>query len=314
MNIAADTAPDRKSTPFAPPVFILGILPRSGTNFLSNLLILHPDCGPPDPVWEDFLVAHSDLLAQYSDSVSRHWDEKWGIDQQVQADLEASLGRGLSRFVSERGKGSRLITKTPSVDNLDLFFRFFPDAHLLILVRDGRAITESAWRSFGARRETTFHALASAAGVINRFDQHNRETGARYKIIRYEELWKHPETQMQQLFAFLGLNPDVYDFDQARDLPVRGSSELAKDDRKALHWDPVEKNEEFDPMSRFSHWGAFRHYRYNRTAGREMEALGYPRIEAGGPTWLWRACSLILDTRWMLMRLARPVFKWNLHR
>ena len=162
MNIAADTPPGKKSTPLAPPIFILGIQPRSGTYFLSNLLILHPDCGPPDPVWEDFLVAHSDLLAQYSDSVSGHWDEKWGVDQEVQADLDAALGRGLSRFLSERGKGSRLITKTPRADNLDLFFRFFPDAHLLILVRDGRAITESAYRSFGARRDATFHALAFA--------------------------------------------------------------------------------------------------------------------------------------------------------
>jgi protein-tyrosine sulfotransferase len=309
MNETADKDPSSETTQITPPVFILGILPRSGTNYLSNLLILHPDCGPPDPIWEDFLVAHSDLLAQYSDSVTGHWDKKWGIGEEARAELDTALGQGLTSFLSRRSMGICLITKTPSVDNLDLFFRFFPQARLLILIRDGRAIIESAYYSFGWRRESTLHALASAARTINNFDQRNRGSGARYKIVRYEDLWDAVDEQLLKLFSFLELKPDVYDFGQAHELPVKGSSGVVKDHGQAMHWNPVEKNDKFDPLSRYSHWGVFRHYRYNRVAGQHMEALGYPCIKAGGPPWFWWLCCLPLDAAWLLSRLARPLYK-----
>ena len=51
------------------PIFILGISQRSGTNFLFDLLCLHPDCGAPSIKWEDFLVDKSDLLVRYVSSV-----------------------------------------------------------------------------------------------------------------------------------------------------------------------------------------------------------------------------------------------------
>ena len=309
MNETANQAAANNNGSFAPPVFILGIMPRCGTNFLSNLLILHPECGPPDPVWEDFLVAHSDLLAQYSDSVAGHWYESWGISNHDQADLDASLGKGLSSFLNQRGKGTRLITKTPRVDNLELFFRFFPEARLLILVRDGRAVIESASRSFGWRRETTAHALASAARTIKRFEQHSKGTSARYRIIRYEDLWKDMETQLRGLFSFLELDPDVYDFDRAHELPVKGSSDLVNDGERTIHWDPIEKTNEFDPMSRHAHWSAFRQYRYDRVAGQYMEALGYSRISAGDTSWLWWGRSLLLDASWWLKCFIHPLYR-----
>ena len=43
------------------PIFILGIMPRSGTNFLHQLITLHPAC-VSSPVWEDFLIYPAPLL------------------------------------------------------------------------------------------------------------------------------------------------------------------------------------------------------------------------------------------------------------
>src|SRR3990172_9928745 len=59
------------------PVFILGILPRSGTNFLNNLLLCHPDCEYPGIVWEDYYLASADLLQRYSERVYRRWPPDW---------------------------------------------------------------------------------------------------------------------------------------------------------------------------------------------------------------------------------------------
>ena len=63
----------------ADPIFIHGILPRSGTNFLWDLLLLHPDCcRGREPVNEDLFLDQSDHLVAFSDAVRAIWDPRWG--------------------------------------------------------------------------------------------------------------------------------------------------------------------------------------------------------------------------------------------
>jgi len=289
-------------------IFILGILPRCGTNFLSNLLLLHPDCEPPDPVWEDYLLAHSNLLQQYSDSVSGHWDTDWGITGDERKQLEVSLGEGLASFLCQRCKGTRVVSKTPRVDELGSFFRFFPAAKLLILVRDGRSVIESGVRTFGWRREPALHSLADAAATISNFQQSASPYRDSYRVIRYEDLWRDTETELRRLFSFLELDPEFCDFEQARLLPVRGSSELATASKQELHWDPVEKAAEFDPISRFADWSNARHFRYNHVAGQAMQELGYECKDVKNPGGMFQLQGMFLDAAWLLKSLLRPLY------
>jgi len=281
-------------------------MPRCGTNFLSNLLLLHPDCAPPEPVWEDFLVAHFDLLRQYSDSVSQRWDKDWGVTEDTQAHLEASLGLGLTTFLQQRcQRGMRVVSKTPCIENLDLFFEFFPDAKLLILIRDGRSVIESCMRTFEWHREPAMHSIADSAAAINYFKRENTSGHDKFRILRYEDLWQDTEVQLRELLSFLQLNPEHYDFDQALDLPVRGSSELRTTSERSIHWNPVKKTADFDPMSRFADWNTARHFRYNQVAGPEMSELGYPCKAVKDSGGLYRIQGLFLDAAWMLRLLAR---------
>src|SRR6266853_4552738 len=113
-----------------PPIFIMGIAPRSGTNFLHDLLLLHPDCDPDGRLLEeDHLIAHAHWLFRYINSVARLWKPRWGqeelrLEEQL---LCEHLGNGLISFLSVQlesrrvhsrrhtgGKGRRLVTKTPS--------------------------------------------------------------------------------------------------------------------------------------------------------------------------------------------------------
>ena len=289
-------------------MFILGILPRSGTNFLYNLLMLHPDCAPPDPVWEDFLLRHSDLLLEYAQKVAAEWDPNWGVDRQTRVDLEQAIGGGLERFLQARCASRQVVTKTPRVDKLDQFFRLFPRARLLILIRDGRAVIESGVRSFGWRRESALHAVAESAALINRFLADHAERQAQFRLVRYEDLWLDTEAQVRGLLEFLDLEPGPYDFEQARNLPVRGSSDLAREDSEALHWDPVQRPADFDPLSRFASWGNSRHFRYNHVAGRAMETLGYRGVAVGSGFGTRKLWNLALDAAWQVKRLLRPLF------
>ena len=282
-------------------------MPRCGTNFLSNLLLLHPDCAVPNPVWEDFLLTHLDLLRQYSDAVSQHWDRDWGVTDKTQAQLDASLGLGLTTFLQQCCKGARAISKTPHIENPELFFRFFPHAKLLILVRDGRSVIESGMQTFGWRREAALHSIAGSAATINNFKLENASNRDKFRILHYEELWKDTPGQLRELLSFLQLDPDQYDFDQAVDLPVRGSSELKTKGHQSIHWDPVKKTPDFDPMSRFTDWSPAMHYRYNRVAGPAMKALGYSSMAVNDSGRFYRLQSLFLDAIWTLKTLARPL-------
>ena len=135
----------------ADPIFIHGVLPRSGTNFLWDLLLLHPDCArAQEPVKEDLFLDRSDHLVRFVDAVRARWDPRWGTFAAELPDrLYRSIGDGLVSFLwTDRQR--RLVTKSPSVVHLELFFAFFPCARLLILVRDGRSVVQSAWiRSAG---------------------------------------------------------------------------------------------------------------------------------------------------------------------
>ena len=73
-----------------------GISARSGTNFLTNLLVRHPDCDRPARLGEDFLLANSKQLVRFSDGVFDDWSERWGVTPEDRQELEKALGAGLS--------------------------------------------------------------------------------------------------------------------------------------------------------------------------------------------------------------------------
>src|SRR4026209_2810286 len=93
------------------PVFIHGILHRSGTNFLFQLLRLHSNVAAGrDPVYEDRFLELSDGLFEFVESVKSVWDPEWGLPEDMDDRLLACIGDGLVSFlVSEPGK--RLVVK-----------------------------------------------------------------------------------------------------------------------------------------------------------------------------------------------------------
>lgn len=291
------------------PIFVLGILPRCGTNFLSDLLCLHPECGQPTPIWEDFLVAHADILEKYVDATVGRWDPAWGVEGDVRDRLARALGDGLSSFLSGRTRAARIVTKTPRVENLKRFFTFFPGAKMLILVRDGRAILESGINTFGWHRDTALHRLAAAAKTVIEFDDHHCGSRWRdsYRIVRYEDLWSNLEEELRGILRFVGLDAGCYDFAAAQNMPIRGSSTVRGEKQGSMHWKPVRKTADFDPMSRFRHWTRAQHERFNRVAGSYFEPLGYEAERFSGGRVYWAIWNAILDLKWHIVRVLGPV-------
>lgn len=289
------------------PIFILGMTARTGTTFTFRLLALHPDVEAASRLHEDYVVQHAHLLVEYARRTRQRWNPGWPIRPGAEARLIGRLGRGLYAFLTEEAldrttPGSRRpLFKTPSVQSVQHFFDLFPDASLLILVRDGRDVVESGVRSFGWTYEVATRWWCRAARTVLDFEARYRGK-ARYRVVRYEDLVADPEGTLRSLLAFLRLDPVRYDFQAARDLPVYGSSSF-RGERAEVHWQPVPKTEAFRPVGRWEGWSPYRRRRFVWAAGDLMRALGY-EIEGRLAGWE-RAQNRLVDRGAWLMAVGR---------
>jgi protein-tyrosine sulfotransferase len=243
---------------------------------------LHPDCGQAWPD-EDWLLSESWALTDYADAMGERWrrDPAWYAYPEVGARLLRHLGGGLVSFLSERAAGKRIVSKTPSVSNLDRFFALFPDAYLLILVRDGRSVVESTVKSMGDHRGQVARRWAAAAYCILEFDRENRDHAHRYRIVRYEDLVRDPAGKMTEILGFLGLDVERYDFSAIARLPVLGSS-FTPNPEGRWKWKIAPPTGDEGFIERWRDWSRFQHERFNRIAGDALERLGYQ------PVWFTR--------------------------
>jgi Sulfotransferase family len=289
----------------ADPIFILGVMPRSGTNFLWDLLRLHPGCAPArDPIREDFFLQESDLLVRYSAAVRAWWDPIWGeFGADLPDRLHEALGEGLISFLWV-DRERRLLAKTPSVRNLDRFFTFFPSARLLILVRDGRSVAQSCMATFGWDLDTAARRWREAADEIRRFDGAHQELHSRYRVVRYEDLVDDLTGTLSGVLDFLELDRDAYEFGAAAQLPVRGSSAYFGPDRASVHWEPIEKDAGFDPKERWRSWTPRTRQRFDWIAGEQLRHFGYGRsaLPGGIRQSVWQT---LLDRRWQAATASR---------
>jgi hypothetical protein len=258
------------------PVFILGIHGRSGTNFLFQLLGLHPDVVTPRHPGEDFLVAGLSHLAAYEEAVARRWEGRWGDPAAKVADLRQGLKEGLCQFLlptqSLESHHRVVATKTPSTENLHLFPRFFPQGKLLIITRDGRDLVESGVRSGFWPYEVGFQEWKASAKRILAFQQ--AQPASSFFQVKYEDLLHHLQETLPPLLQYCELDPVRYDFTQAMSLPVFGSSTF-RGQSEDLNWTPQAKSETFQPTQRWQAWSPELRDRYHWVCGRLAQELGY---------------------------------------
>jgi hypothetical protein len=277
-------------------VFILGIMKRSGTNFLRNLLCMHPDFGVALPIAEDFLIHHCHHLDQYIQSVSKMWNPSWGGLDKCKERLARFLEQGVLDFLASlttnewlslfhewnvtlpskvvlKQTPAVIVTKSPSVKNLDLVNWLFPNAKVIVVVRDGRALVASGMKSFGWKLETAARKFAEEAGCILKAVPRQPNT----MLIKYEELLAERDRTMKHIFEFIGVDAQNFDYQLFDDVPVIGSSQ-AKEADGAVHWKPT-KLKNFEPLKRWQQWTPQQLSRYYWIAGHAHEQLGYPSNE-----------------------------------
>jgi len=204
------------------PIFVVGYQ-RSGTTLLQTLLASHPNIAAPPEMY--FIHRIVRQKARYGD-LSDDRNLRRVIDDLLSPTLPTLAGCGfdpdalfararrgpatyaavfdviMSDFAARHGK-ARWSEKTPGQPARSIL-QLFPDAKLVHIVRDPRAVIASSlatpWNPFGARQRAEFW---------RRFTRDNIATGfaagpERFFQIRYEDLTRDPEHVMRLVFTFLG--------------------------------------------------------------------------------------------------------------
>jgi len=286
------------------PVFILGINPRSGTNYLFRLLSEHPDCVASKHYGEDFIVYGADLLLAFIRKVTTKWASDWNNDPN---EFYKSMQAGIMDYLDPGNNTARyVITKTPDASHADLFLQTFVSGKMILITRRGQDLTESFLKTFKGRFDDAVRGWTNGArwisAVIN-----NREMMASNRImcIRYEDLYNRNKEVMTDILKFLDLDISAYDFARSENYDVIGSSTF-KGDSEKVTWDPVKKDKNFNPLNKFAHWSRFRHYRFNWLAGKYNKEFGYENLyDSGGPLYL--VFNLFAMTYDFVYRTARRI-------
>lgn len=315
--------------------FILGIDQRSGTNLLFRLLGKHPNCVGPGPIWEDHFLQYSNILRKYTNTLYNSWNPRWEVEKTL-GDQEVLLRRfgdaiedflrsqirqdsanptAAAQALTDQNRPNVLLSKTPNVEGIDNFFDFFPDAYLILLVRDGRAVVESGVRSFDWTYEDAISRWRNRAQIILNFIEKHESPHKQYIVVRYEDLIANKKESLREIFEFLSLDPEAFDFEDAESIGIIGSSDLRKR-TGSIDWKEYEKSTEFNPLSRFEEWERRKHERFNWIAGQQMIEFGYELNEFNGNRLLYVIGNKLADKKAIASKLvkitARVLRSWSI--
>jgi protein-tyrosine sulfotransferase len=313
-------------------LFVLGILPRSGTHFLANLIAQHSDC-VHSIIPEDFILEKSNNLKKNIGKLTGNWKDQLKLEEPEYSILNKilynSIGNSFKDFLFETKENAAilkkknkedsninsienkyLITKTPSVVNIKNFLDFFPNEKVLVIVRDGRMLVESYVNSFSKNREEAIREWAAGARSIKEFniEAHSKSVS----LIKYEELHLNTEVKLKEILSFLELDVSRINLETALNLPVFGSSTF-KRGKGEVHWWPVQKTTDFKPLENSANWPRKYHERFNWLTKEEMEFLGYTLTQFTSNKAYWMMYNYSLDFKWTLMLKIKNTRKLLIH-
>ncbi len=285
------------------PIFIVGIKPRSGTNYLYNILALHPECVFSNHHGEDFILNGLDIYLEFYEKVTYEWKKDWNNNR---SDFKKALEYGILKYLDPvESKAKYMISKTPEATNLDLFLKVFSQGYLIIITRNGQDLTESYTKSLNARFDDIIRGWSHGAMYIDKIvrDEDMMNSG-RVAVIKYEDLYLKNSQVMSKLLDLLHLDKSKFDFVRSQNFDVIGSS--SNKGKSNDFWEPIPKSNDFNPLNRSQSWSKWKHYRFNWLAGKHSKLLGYELyFETSNP--IYYIYNIVLSLYESIYRVFRRI-------
>ncbi len=257
-----------------PAIMIHGIMPRSGTVYVGELLRLHPDLyAYPHQLWEfPALQLTGGVLKLQQEFLHAY---KLNMDKLSEEEFLPLMGASLLAYLyAVAPEDQRILIKTPSVQYLSHFFSMFPFEALLILVRDGRDLVHSTLRTWPQLNfiQVCLRWNRSARVIIDNLE-HLKSTGNSWWLARYEDALFEPELFVREACQHFGLDESRYPYARIEAIRVIGSSKL--EEKHRLSWRHIKKPVNFRPVGYWGQWSRARKSIFKVLAGRSLVELGY---------------------------------------
>ena len=270
---ANDAAQAIRGRDRGPAILIHGVMPRSGTVYVGELLRLHPVLYAfPNQVWEfPFLKYAPQVFAMQREFLWAYEQNKGKIGDQ---DFLPLFGSSVIAYLhAATPQGQRMLLKVPSVEHLDRFYHAFPHEHLFMLIRDGRDVVQSTLNTWPQLRFSMvcLRWRHAAQMTLSCHQRYNGREG--YWLGRFEDAIREPEVFVRNACQYFGVDANQYPFERIGQIPVHGSSAIKKDGK--VTWMPVAQRVGFNPLGRWQKWSRLKKALFKLIAGQQLVALGY---------------------------------------
>jgi hypothetical protein len=250
-------------------IFLVGAR-RSGTNWLQRILSSHQ--GVVSMPSETYLFSHGiePLTERFqhanpgSPVMGRTFMERERFLDSVRDFVDQVFLDNLERL----GADTRyLLERTPwHASHLDLIADVYPDARVIHIIRDGRAVARSLL-SMHWGPETMAEAAEEWRAAVEDGRRGGEALGSRYTEVNYEHLLADPRRGIGELFGWLGLDLDEQTWTR---ILVEAASEF--------NVDPGAPGVAADKWREELSSADLRVF--DRIAGEQLEACGYRRADA----------------------------------
>jgi hypothetical protein len=295
------------------PIMIHGQIPRCGTNFLMDVLAKHTDVAR-EPA--DILEFHHFMMVEGLHRYMARLKQTNHMKSLDEPKLRKCFGDAWLNYMRGFVEDPQqcMVLKESNVDYLDYFFEYFPQARLILVVRDGRNAVPSALRSNFVAPPNLGNRLKNPQSWTQRFGTYDLETlskkirqrvgksdleiichqwnTAAIKIhhlvnqvfqdrkeqvllVRYEDLFQNMTEEVQKVLDFCNLSIDKFDWEALGVMPVRGSSFLRDKKGNIDFKKGINPDGSFDPMNRWDKLSPKQKATFWKHCRTGMEALGY---------------------------------------
>ncbi|MCO6483499.1 MAG: sulfotransferase [Flavobacteriales bacterium] len=200
-------------------IFVVGA-PRSGTTWLHQMLLEHPDVAGLESELTVFYYLGL-LDKRYADEKYRldngHWRQGAPLlytEEEFRESMRQMALDAYGRVLARKPEATHILDKHPGYAvQLPLINKLFPRCKVIHIIRDGREVVVSMMNT---KRKVGFGA-GEIKGATAEWFRNIREARAnskefgpdRYMEVRYEELVAHTQAGLKDLFRFVGLDaPD----------------------------------------------------------------------------------------------------------
>lgn len=259
-------------------LFLLGAMPRSGTNFLFEMLLRHPRFARPAIPFDEFAaMASPDSFDTPRQVIGRFHPPSGAAFARLEW-MAYSMAGFRTRLLSMAADETITVVKEPHVYHVELQPVMFPRDPCILVMRDARYVVDSFYRTFAGRRlGRTFEdvCLETATAMAKTLAFLKDAAPDQVYPVRYEEATADRAGFMSGLLTWLGEEVRAEDLSGLDDVPVLGSSTHSRGADGQVNWEPKSACADFNPATRPIDWTAAQQRIFERHCAGINRQAGY---------------------------------------